>query len=151
MERGALHPGIWKILSITGDETMNVICLTGRLGQDPELRRTQSGVAVVSFSLAVNRPHVKDATDWIKCTAWRQRAEFLAKYAHKGDRIGVSGMLAEHRYEDNEGRKRVTHEVICDAVEILQSREGGGGVRPAGRAVDVDGFDEIDDDGDLPF
>mgnify|MGYP003301464622 CR=1 FL=1 len=64
---------------------MNTVSLTGRLGAEPELKTTQSGISVLSFRLAVRRPRVKDTTDWIPCVAWRHTAEFIAKYARKGD------------------------------------------------------------------
>lgn len=101
---------------------MNTISLTGRLGAEPELKTTSGGISVLSFRLAVNRPRVKDTTDWIPCTAWRQSAEFLSKYAHKGDRIGVSGVLTSRDYEDKDGNRRTSYDVLCEAVELLESR-----------------------------
>ena len=72
---------------------MNSISISGRLTKDPELRRTQSGTAVCSFSVAVDRPGVKDKTDFIDCVAWDKRAEFVSKYFLKGDPIEVNGVL----------------------------------------------------------
>ena len=102
---------------------MNIVTITGRLGADVELRQTQQGVSVATFSLAVSRPRAKDTTDWINCVAWRQSAEFLSRYTHKGDLIAVAGMLTTRKYEDKDGNKRTAYEVLCDRVESLQRRD----------------------------
>ena len=99
--------------------TMNKVNLTGRLTADPELKKTQSNLSVCSFSLAVKRPHTKETTDFVSCTAWRQSAEYLSKYARKGDMIGLSGVLTSRNYEDKNGNKRTAWEVQADDVEIL--------------------------------
>lgn len=101
---------------------MNSINLVGRLTADPELRYTPNGTAVCSFTLAVDRPRVKDTTDFISCVAWRQPGEYLCKYGHKGSMTAVSGCLTSRRYEDKNGAKRVAFEVLCDA---LSSARGG--------------------------
>ena len=101
---------------------MNAVNITGRLAATPELKSTQNGKSVCNFRLAVSRPRVKDTTDWIPCTAWNQSAEFLSKYAEKGNRVGVSGILASRDYEDRDGNKRTAYEVLCDSVELLESR-----------------------------
>lgn len=101
---------------------MNDCNFVGRLCADPELRRTQDGTAVCSFSLAVKRPMVKDATDFIDFVSWRQSAEYLAKYAHKGDIVAVSGALQGRSWQDKEGHKRKSLEVITTSVELLSSR-----------------------------
>lgn len=101
---------------------MNQINITGRLSAAPELKTTPNGKSVLSFTLAVTRQRVKDTTDWIPCVAWNQSAEYLSKYAGKGNRIGVSGTLTSRSYEDKEGNKRTAYEVLCDSVEILESR-----------------------------
>ena len=85
---------------------MNHVIITGRLGADIELRQTQQGVSVATFTLAVSRPRAKDTTDWINCVAWRQSAEFLSRYTHKGDLIAVAGMLTTRKYEDKDGNKQ---------------------------------------------
>ena len=139
---------------------MNHVIITGRLGDDIELRQTREGVSVASFSLAVSRPRTKDTTDWIDCVAWRQQAEFLSRYTKKGHLIAVVGMLTVSKYEDKNGIKRTTYQVVCDRVESLQRREENqqGSYSPyaakvaqqnAGIAV---GYDEIDDDEEgMPF
>ena len=101
---------------------MNQINITGRLAADIDIKSTQTGKSVCNFTLAVTRPRVKDTTDWIPCVAWNQSAEYLSKYAGKGSRIGVSGTLTSRSYEDKEGNKRTVYEVLCDSVEILESR-----------------------------
>ena len=102
---------------------MNIVTITGRICADIELRQTQNGVSVATFTVAVSRPRVKDTTDFINCVAWRSSAEFLSRYTHKGDMIAIVGMLTTRKYEDKEGNKRVAYEVLCDRVESLQRRE----------------------------
>ena len=86
---------------------MNSICLMGRLTADPELKTTQSGVSVTSFSVAVDRAYrSKDQerqTDFINCVAWRQTAEFITRYFHKGNRIALQGSLQSRSYTANDG------------------------------------------------
>ena len=101
---------------------MNAVNITGRLAAKPDLKSTQNGKSVCNFRLAVTRPRVKDTTDWIPCTAWNQNAEFLSKYAEKGNRVGVTGVLTSREYEDKEGNRRTMYEVLCDSVELLDSR-----------------------------
>lgn len=102
---------------------MNIVTITGRICADIELRQTQNGVSVATFTVAVSRPRVKDTTDFINCVAWRSSAEFLSRYTHKGDMIAIVGMLTTRKYEDKEGNKRVAYEVLCDRVESLQRRD----------------------------
>ena len=138
---------------------MNHVIITGRLGADIELRQTPQGVSVATFSLAVSRPRAKDTTDWIDCVAWRQSAEFLSRYTKKGDLIAVAGMLTVRKFEDKNGNKRTTYEVVCDRVESLQRREESqqGNYSPyAAKAAQYNAaiaadYDEIEEDGDLPF
>lgn len=107
---------------------MNSVNLVGRLTRDPELRRTGDSTAVCSFSLAVKRPMVKDTTDYPDCVAWRQSAEYLAQYGHKGDVVAVSGTLQSREWSDKDGNKRRAWEVVATSVELLSSKkpaEGG--------------------------
>ena len=101
---------------------MNSVTMIGRLTKEPELRRTQSGTACCSFSLAVKRPHVKDTTDFHDCVVWQQGAEFLSQYGHKGDLVAVTGYLTTRGWQDNDGNKRKAIEVTCDNVELLSSK-----------------------------
>ena len=100
---------------------MNNICIIGNLTKDIELKSTQSNLSVCTFTVAVKRPHTKETTDFIPCVAWRQSAEFLAKYARKGSRVGVTGTLTSRVYDDGKS-KRTFYEVSVDAVELLESR-----------------------------
>ena len=101
---------------------MNSVTMIGRLAIEPELRRTQSGIACCSFTLAVKRPKVKDTTDFHNFVVWQQGAEYLCQYGHKGDLVGVAGYLTTREWTDKDGNKRKTTEVTCDAVELLSSK-----------------------------
>ena len=102
---------------------MNNVNLAGRLTTDPELRRTGEGTAVCSYYLAVKRPRVKDTTDFIDCVTWRQGAEYLTQYGHKGDIVAVSGSLQSREWTDKQGNKRRSWEVVTDSVELLSNRK----------------------------
>ena len=98
---------------------LNHITIMGRLTRDPELRRTGSGIAVASFTVAVdrdfgNRDGGERETDFIDCVAWRQTGEFVSKYFTKGSMIVVSGRLQIRNWNDKEGNKRRTAEVVAD-------------------------------------
>ena len=101
---------------------MNSVTMIGRLTNEPELRRTQSGTACCSFSLAVKRPKVKDTTDFHNFVVWQQGAEYLCQYGHKGDLVGVTGYLTTRNWEDKNGNKRTSVEVTCDSVELVSSK-----------------------------
>jgi single-strand DNA-binding protein len=137
---------------------MNSCNFTGRITSDLELRTSPSGVSVCSFSLAVKRPRVKDETDFINFTAFRQTAEYLATYAKKGTLIEVSGVLTSRKWQDKNGNNRTSFEIIVDNASILESKNSQGTTQE--NAVDplvsfaqkVDDFTEMGDiDGDLPF
>jgi single-strand DNA-binding protein len=146
---------------------LNHIVLMGRLTRDPELRYTQTGTPVASFSLAVdrdygNRDTGEKQTDFIDVVAWRQTGEFVSKYFVKGTMAAVSGRLQIRDWQDKEGNKRKSAEVVADNVyfaESKKSREGGEparGTQPAqggyGGSVKPSPFQEIDEaDGELPF
>ena len=111
---------------------LNHITIMGRLVRDPELRRTGSGVAVTSFTLAVDRDFGKNEngereTDFIDCVAWRQTGEFVSKYFAKGRMAVVSGRLQIRPWTDKDGNKRRTAEVIADNVYFGDSRREEGG------------------------
>ena len=106
---------------------MNSCNFVGRLCADPELRRTNEGTAVCSYSLAVKRPMVKDTTDFIDFVSWRQGAEYLAQYGHKGDVVAVTGTLQPRSWTDKEGNKRKTFEVVTTSVELLSSKKNSEG------------------------
>ena len=102
---------------------MNCINIVGRLTADPELKTTQSGISVCSYDLAVKRPNVKDTTDFLKVVSWKGGAEYIAKYAHKGDMVAVSGVLTVRKWEDKNGNKRDAYEIVSNTVEIISSKK----------------------------
>lgn len=134
---------------------LNKIVIMGRLTRDPELRRTQSGTPVTSFSLAVDRDFKSQSghkeTDFIDVVAWRNTAEFAAKYFTKGRMAIASGRLQIRDWQDNNGNKRRSAEVIADSIYFGDSKPQD--AQPAVHAVNVDAsdFDEIEDDPDIPF
>ena len=150
---------------------LNRIILMGRLTRDPELRHTQTGTAVASFSLAVDRDF-KDkasgerATDWIPVVAWEARAKFVQQYFHKGQLAVVEGRLQIRDWTDKDGGKRRSAEIVADNVYFGDSkRDGAGdfGGAPASYSAPMGGrnaapmggqsdFAEIgEEDGELPF
>ncbi len=151
---------------------LNHITIMGRLTRDPELRRTGSGIAVASFSLAVDRDFSprdggERETDFIDCVAWRQTGEFVSKYFTKGRMAVVSGRLQIRSWTDKDGNKRRTAEVVADNVYFGDSRRDsdsgnsgsygsapaagnyGSYAAPAPAASDFAMLD--DDDAQLPF
>ena len=137
---------------------LNHIVIMGRLTRDPELRRTGSGVAVASFTLAVDRDFTgKDGekeTDFIDCVAWRATGEFVGKYFTKGRMACVSGSLQLRDWTDKDGNKRRSAEVIANNVYFADSKTAAenGGNRTTAPAPAAGSFDEIDgDDEELPF
>ena len=109
---------------------LNHITIMGRLTRDPELRRTGSGVAVASFTVAVDRDFGKNEngereTDFIDCVAWRQTGEFVSKYFTKGRMAVVSGRLQIRSWTDKEGNKRRSAEVVADNVYFGDSKRDG--------------------------
>lgn len=102
---------------------MNSCNFVGRLTADPELRRTPEGTAVCSYSLAVKRPMVKDTTDFIDFVSWRQSAEYLAQYAHKGDIVAATGTLQPRAWTDKDGNKRKAFEVVTTGVELVSAKK----------------------------
>ena len=139
---------------------LNKIFIMGRLTRDPELRRTQSGTPVTSFSLAVDRDFKSQSgekeTDFIDVVAWRSTAEFVSKYFTKGRMAVVEGRLQIRDWQDKGGNKRRNAEVIADNVYFGDSRsDNAPGSYQAAKApvnVDAEDFAEVeDDDSDLPF
>lgn len=137
---------------------LNHITAAGRLTKDPELRRTQNGVAVASFTIACDRD-IKDAsgnkqTDFIECVAWRNTAEFVDKYLTRGRMAIVSGRLQMREWTDKSGAKRKTAEILVENVYFADSKRAventeKNETKEAAQTVDFDQV-EIDDD-ELPF
>ena len=141
---------------------LNHITIMGRLTKDPELRRTQSGHAVASFALAVDRDFTgKDSekeTDFIDCVAWRATADFVSKYFSKGRMAAVSGRIQTRNYTDKDGNKRKAVEVVADNVYFADSKKDADSGRSAATAAPAaalaagnDYAYMTDDDAELPF
>lgn len=141
---------------------LNVIALMGRLVANPELKQTQSGIAVTSFTIACDRSYCKAGqerqTDWIDCVAWRSNAEFICKYFGKGQLIAVQGELQTRNYTDRDGNKRKATEVVVSQAHFAESKKDTGNnntyQKPKGQpdiSADDGDFEGITDDSDLPF
>lgn len=102
---------------------INRVVLVGRITKDPELRKTQSGISTVSFTVACNRRFTskgqEQQTDFINCVAWKQTADYMANYVKKGALLGVEGRIQTRNYQDRVGRKIYVTEVVCDSVQTL--------------------------------
>ena len=148
----------------------NKVILGGRLTSDPELKQTQTGVPVVSFSIAVNRrfsgKEAAQQADFFNITAWRATAEFVARYFKKGSSICVVGTLQNRSWTDQQGQKRYATDIVADEVSFVDSRaEGYGfdGGSQQGYTPDAysapsfsstpsaPNFEEVASDDDLPF
>lgn len=131
---------------------LNRIIVMGRITRDPELRRTNSGTAVASFSLAVDRDFKPQSgekeTDFIDVVAWRNTAEFVSKYFSKGRMAVVEGRLQLRDWTDKDGNKRRSAEIVADSVYFGDSKRDGG---DAAQSEPQGGFSEVEDAGDLPF
>ena len=126
---------------------LNNITIMGRLAKDPELRRTNGGTPVTSFTLAVDRDfkgqNGEKETDWIDVVAWRNTAEFVSKYFAKGRMAVVQGRLQIRNWTDKDGNKRKSAEVLADNVYFGDSKMASASTEMA--------YTEIEDDGDWPF
>ena len=139
---------------------LNKVILMGRLTADPEIRMSQSGKEVMSFTIAVNRRFNKDETDFINCVAWRETAKHIHSYFSKGQLINICGSLQVRTWDDAQGNKRYTTEVIVDEVNFCGDGNRNNGHDPMNDVVNAmggtqyppQGFAPVEgDDGDLPF
>ena len=121
---------------------INSVVIMGRLTYEPERRATPSGVSVVRFQVAVDR-------NFIDVTAWRQTAEFVCKYFHKGSMIAVEGSIQTDNFTDKDGNKRKSVQVVANQASFCGSKAESG-AQTAAPAPDAE-FEPIDDDDDLPF
>ena len=135
----------------------NKVIIGGRLTADVELKVTQSGISVCTFDIAVNRKVAKDQpqkSDFITCQAWRQTAEFVSRYFKKGSSICVVGSLQKREWEDKNGNKRYSTEVMVDEVLFVDSKNDSQGAETEGYnpylAVEPK-FEDIDENDNLPF
>lgn len=104
---------------------INKVVLVGRLTKDPELRKTQSGTSVLSFTCAVNRRFKQEGqpdADFINCVAWSKTADFMGQYATKGALVGVEGRIQTRNYDDATGKKVYVTEVVAENVQLLESK-----------------------------
>ena len=143
----------------------NLVVLTGRLTSDPELKTTQSNVSVTSFCIAVQRRYKsgeEPITDFINIVAWRNTAEFIAKYFKKGNMIGIEGSIQTRKYTGKDGNNRVAFEVLASNVQFVKSKRSNTDVNIANDSEDPlkavsenlqnAGFEQANmSDDDLPF
>lgn len=104
---------------------INRVVMVGRMTRDPELRRTGSGAAVTSFTLALNRNYNSadgQQADYISCVVWNKVAENVAQYCSKGSLVGVEGRLRSRTYDNAQGQRIYVTEVVCDSVQFLETR-----------------------------
>ena len=144
---------------------MNKIILIGRLTADPALKYTQSGTAVCTFNLAVNRRFTNQngerEADFINCQAWQKTAEFVANYFKKGQQMALEGRLQVRSYDGNDGQKRWVTEVVAEQIEFVGSKGNGsnsnnasGNSGGSGNGAEPElgwGEEIVFDDRDLPF
>ena len=135
---------------------MNRVILVGRLTKDPELRYTQSGKGVASFTVAVNRPfktNGEQEADFINGVVWGKPAENLANYMKKGSQIGVDGRIQTRSYDNNEGKRVYVTEVVADSVSFLDSKGQSQNNKPQQKQQSKDNpfQEEPVDISDLPF
>lgn len=137
----------------------NFAVLTGRMVQKPELKSTQNGVSVTSFTLAVARPYVKDRdpeTDFINCVAWRNTAEFICRNFDKGNMLGVQGSFQMRKYDDKDGNHRTAFEVVVEKADFVEKKSTSVNVEKdelpeLEKKLEAAGFVEMDSEDDLPF
>lgn len=132
---------------------MNHVSITGRVTKDIELRKTTTGKSTVTFVIAV--PRDRETADFIQCVAWNQRAELMARYVHKGNKIGISGKIQTRKYGNRDGQTVYVTEILVDEVEFLEKKEIA--PEPHNQPVtsvpeqdDYSGLDDIDENA-LPF
>lgn len=131
----------------------NLAVLTGRLTADPELKKTQSGISVTSFTIAVDRDYKSGEerkTDFINIVAWRQTAEFVTKHFTKGSLIGIEGTIQTRKYQDRDGNNRTAFEVVADNVQFVGAKTNDT-PSEASQERPAEEFNEVETDDDLPF
>lgn len=136
---------------------LNHLVIMGRLTKDPEIRRTQAGIPVATFTLAVERDFTdrntgKKAVDFPKVEAWRQTAEFIEKWFSKGQMVAVEGRMESRGWTDKEGKKRVEWVVAADKVYFAGEKKDPDAPRKeAPKMADYNGFEMLDGEDELPF
>lgn len=132
----------------------NKVIIGGRLTAEPELKQTQGGHSVVSFSVAVNRktkPGMEQQTDFFNVTAWRQTADFVARYFHKGSSICIVGVLQNSTWQDQNGQKHYRTDIVADEVMFVDSKSDGNQAAPSFTNTPTPKFEDIPTDDGLPF
>lgn len=131
---------------------MNTVVLLGRITAPLELKQTQSGKSVVSFSLAVKRPYEKDVTDFYNVTAWNKQAELLSMYVDKGNRLCVRGHLQNSSWEKN-GQKHYRTDIVAEEVLFVDSKGENDNAQatPYTANTPTPNFKDLSADDDLPF
>lgn len=128
---------------------LNYCVIQGRLGSDPEMRETNSGKQVASVSVGCQRAGKDSQTDWVKLTCWEKTADLLCQYFHKGDEILAEGRLQTQSYEDKTtGQRRTSTEISVSRINFTHGKKSQG--REEEKAEPVK-FEELEDDGTLPF
>jgi single-strand DNA-binding protein len=133
---------------------LNKVILIGRLTADPELKQTPSGVAVTSFTIAVDRQATKEGkkeTDFINIVAWRKTAEFISKYFNKGSAIIVCGSIQTRSWKDSEGKNRYATEVVASEVSFAEAKKASANISITAEENKTESFVEVDDADGLPF
>lgn len=133
---------------------INNVVLTGRLAKEPELRQTQSGVSVLSFTVAVDRPYKsgeEKLCDFINCTAWRGTADFISKYFHKGGGIGIVGSIQTRKWTTDSGENRYATEVLAQNVSFLEGKKSAESATASNASNDGSFAEIAQEDGELPF
>lgn len=130
---------------------MNHITLLGRLTAQPELKQTQAGIAVSTFTVAVRRQSKEEATDFIPCVAWRNTAEFISKYFVKGQMVAVEGSLQTRSYTDKSGVKKTVYEVVISNTHFCGEKVQPKEPKQPTYSQPQPQFEEIKGDEDLPF
>ena len=131
---------------------LNQCNFIGRLGKDPESRNTTSGMAVVNASIACGwKSKDKEGTEWVNLVFFDKLAEIVSKYLRKGSKVYVSGRMQTRKWQDKEGRDRYTTEVVCDRMQMLDSKPKTGGETATHTETAASDDAPAGDDGDVPF
>lgn len=130
---------------------LNNITIQGRLVADPEYRQTQNGKDVTTFTLAVSRDYDREQADFVSCVAWSGTAQFVSKYFSKGQLAIVAGRLQSRKWEDRNGQKRTSWDVVAEHVYFCESKKGDGYSGGEPEYTTPKEPDEVEDDGELPF
>lgn len=130
---------------------LNNITIQGRLVADPEYRQTQNGKDVATFTLAVTRDYDREQADFVSCVAWAGTAQFVSKYFSKGQLAIVSGRLQSRKWEDRNGQKRTSWDVVAEHVYFCESKKGDGYSGGEPEYTPPKAPDVVDDDEELPF